>query len=257
MEERKPQEEEYGDILYETLRGMSEAQGLLRKAGEEPNRDNKVLTEKWAAIVPKAYRLKAEILEASKNGIDCLTHGDQKGAEAYADAAVAAWKQILELPVPEHIIEEQLNDTGQEVMETLAVFLVYPAMTGDFAKARENLSTLPMPDSPDNKDGVYFTVQQWLAGLEDTPSELGKMMRTKLIEDNPQDLADYEARYVRMYKIAVAIYNLLEKFESQNTRLLNNTHRRFQGFKEKLGRVANFIERIQERIIDIRIRKLS
>ena len=248
-------EETYGEKLYGTLRGIAEAQGLLRKPGEQPTRDNKVKTEKWAAALPKAYRLKAEGLEASKDCIYYLKHGEHKEADGCLTATAIAMIQmwILSEEVPTGLIEEQLNDLGQEVAETIIVYLLYPALAGNMEKAIENLKRLPMPCNSENEWGVHLTVQHWLAGLLDAITELAKMMQDILIEDSS---IDHEAMFMRMRMVALAIYDLLEKFEAQNTRMLNNSHRRGQGFKEKLQRVRTFIaERIDRVIIDIRIRK--
>lgn len=251
------EQEEYkmfGEKLYATLRGIAEARGLLRKVGEEPTRDNKVLTEKWAAAVPKAYRFKAEGLEASKDCIYHLKHGEYTEAGECLAATIAAMKGMWDLTdeIPQNLIEEQLNDLGQEVGETVFVYLLYPVITGDMERAIENLKRLPMPDSSENEWGVYLTVQHWLAGLLDAITELAKLMQDELIENRS---ADHETMFMRMRMTLLAIYNLLEKFEAQNTRPLNNSHRRGQGFKEKFQRVRTFIaERIDRVIIDIRIR---
>ena len=259
MEQEKTSKEyeEFGEKLYGTLRGIAEAQGLLRKAGEEPTRDNKVKTEKWAAAIPKAYRFKAGGLEASKDCIYQLKHGEYDEADKCLVASVAAMKEMWNLSdeIPHSLIEEQLNDLGQEVAETIFVCLLYPVITGDMEKAIENLKRLPMPDGSENEWGIHLTVQHWLAGLLDAITELAKLMQDELIENKS---ADHEAMFMRVRMTLLAIYNLLEKFEAQNTRMLNNSHRRGQGFKEKFQRIRTFIaERIDRVIIDIRIRNAA
>ena len=144
----------HSEKFYETLRGIAEAQGLLRKSGEEPTRDNKVKTERWAAALPKSHRLKATGCEASKDCVYHLKHEDSE-ADKYLTITVAAMKDMWALAdeVPVSIVEEQLNDLGQEVAETIIVYLLYPAITGDMEKAIENLQRLPMPDSEENEWG--------------------------------------------------------------------------------------------------------
>ena len=226
-----------GDKIFDLFMTAAEKTNLIRPDGVEKTRDNKTILEIRIAATPQAYRLRDEVCEASKRAFNQhLKARDFDRVEEEVGYAQEAWQKLRrEVPLSPGKLLDFQHDAAQELMELFIVAVLYPALYGDFPRVLSNIHRIPFPE--DEKLGIPY--ESWFGGIQDATTELGKLMWDLTLEaKSPEEYAEVvEGTLV----ICKALFDFLMKFSTANKAVMDNTHRRFQGFHKKLQRVDRFM----------------
>ncbi len=231
---------------------MKDAEQLteyLRQAAALPDgKPYLMYFEEQRKNIGKSYALANKIRELSKAGIAALKEDRFSAAVPECrEQIAAAWKELRGLQLPISFGDNQDRDTGQEMVEFLALCEFYP-MIREPELWEASLKGFQMPSAAE----LGVQPQTWLAGLGDSVGELGKMIDESLCTKD-LGLEDRLAIRERFLTIGKGVYAFLDRYETCYGMVIDNSHRPgyAETFRGLLGRVRGAIKHHEEAVIRI------
>jgi hypothetical protein len=192
--------------------------------------------------IPKAYGLGNEIRSLSKDGIRAVIDG--KDTSEIKNKILDLWKQLGKLSLPKTFGAFQDFRTGQEMVELLAVDIMFPLVF-------DGSSTLGSVDwgsmCPEALD-MEEMPQTWLFGMLDAGSELSRMVNRYIISHRKELPREKRMELrERFLRIGQELYDYLDRF-TEITPAVMDAYNQFgfkQAFRSKMGQVRGAIESME------------
>lgn len=228
--------------LREMLDGLSRTVAVDLRSGEEQDVHFKVRFDRGKGNVARAYQYDSDIRELSKVGIAALPDGNGDEVNRCGDGMIAKWEESGKLDLPGDIRWQHDAESSQEMVEFFATACLYPPIVN--RPYCHKWQTIPSAEQ------LNVTPQSWLAGIGDTPGEVGKLLDDYLCREDVSR-ADRIACRKRFIETMREVYDFLDQFESCVPMIINNSRRMGYGntFRGLLGRVRGAIRHQQECLI--------
>ncbi len=179
----------------------------------------------------KATVLSIKIVELSKQGIEALIVENLHRVDDIRKRMADAWLKLHTADIPDDVLWQREAEAGQEMVEFFVVVALYHALFYDVPIQYSNISI----------EKLEVTPQQWLAGILDASTELGKILLEYEVDDNfsVDELIKYRSRFIAILQDVI---KFLDPFETVYGLIINNSRRKgfFNTFRGRLVHLRKF-----------------
>ena len=189
-------------------------------------------------------KLSADVRYYSHQGLEVLGVDDEKGFE---DACAKARHALIELDnirsgsIPADLQWKYHGEAAQEYIELVMVGGIWNDILitheGGIHSSSQPFQ-LMSPKEFSEEHNVVVASQEWIAGLLDTPTELGKVFTTFSLYMELDQRSHYEIGSA-VVRSCHAILAFLQRFMEVYPLILNNNRYRGGSFPQRLRRVHN------------------
>ncbi len=217
-------------------------------------------------IGKKGFRFSTQIRDLVKKGIEVLKSGNRDEIGGIRQKISDAWTELIDARIPSDLAWRHEAEAAQELWEFEFVVAMYDYLFDGAALDFKKFDIYPPDEDGDEDSEEYrekqarndymcsFTPQQWLAGLIDAPTELGKVLEDYCI-DNDLSPSAYVELWDKYVKIVEQVVNFLSPFENVYGQVINNSRMRgfANTFRGRYGRLRGFLERKKRDLMILRL----